>query len=185
MQSKKSPQFHKKLDNKRPSFVAAQSEKNGRKKFFKRKPLVKEPDEISKSVGAIVLNKRNHTLLVFQEQNQYWEFPKGKTEAGEREIDTLKRELFEETGIARFQMFPHFRKTVYYDFQHEGRVIRREVVYFLIRTNDVVHISDEHTEYMWLPLKRAQQRLKHENQVRLLQSVMQRLNPHVQRKYQR
>lgn len=158
-------------------------QKNGKNRFFHRKKKEKrEPDEVSKSVGAIVLNKQNHTLLVFQEKNKYWEFPKGKIEEGEREIDTLKREIYEETGIARFQMFKNFRKTVYYDFQHEGRLIRREVVYFLIRTSDKVQISDEHAEYLWLPIKRAQQRLKHVNQVRLLNQVTKRLNPHARRK---
>lgn len=161
-------------------------QKNGKNRFFHRKKKEqREPDEVSKSVGAIVLNKQNHTLLVFQEKNKYWEFPKGKIEEGEREIDTLKREIYEETGITRFQMFKNFRKTVYYDFQHEGRLIRREVVYFLIRTSDKVKISDEHGEYLWLPIKRAQQRLKHVNQVRLLNQVTKRLNPHGRRKQQR
>lgn len=173
---RKQQRDHNKSDEKKGFF-------RGRKrKNFRRKKQT--PDEISKSVGAIVLNERNQTLLVFQQQNKYWEFPKGKVEEGEREIDTLKRELFEETGIKRFQMFKNFRKTVYYDFQHEGRLIRREVVYFLIKTRDRVKISDEHSEFLWLPIKRAQQRLKHANQVRLLNQVRKRLHPHGRRKQQ-
>jgi 8-oxo-dGTP pyrophosphatase MutT (NUDIX family) len=163
-----------------------QQNTQGKKRFFRGKNRGKKkrrtPDEVSKSVGAIVLNQNNQTLLVFQEKNRYWEFPKGKVEKGEREIDTLKREIYEETGIKRFRMFKNFRKTVHYDFQHEGRLIRREVVYFLIKTRDRVIISDEHSEFMWLPIKRAQQRLKHSNQVRLLNQVKKRLHPHGRRK---
>jgi 8-oxo-dGTP pyrophosphatase MutT (NUDIX family) len=138
-------------------------------------PLADHPDEVSKSVGAVVLNKRMHVLLVFQQQNKYWEFPKGKVEPGERELDTLRREIFEETGIRNFQVMKQFRKTVYYDFQFEDRLIRRKVVYFLVRTHDRVRISDEHTEYAWLPISRARKRLKHANQIQLLDQVTQRL----------
>ncbi len=141
-------------------------------------PLSDHPDEVSKSVGAVVINKRMHVLLVFQQQNKYWEFPKGKVEAGERELDTLRREIFEETGIRNFQVMKQFRKTVYYDFQFEERLIRRKVVYFLVRTHDRVHISDEHTEYAWLPISRARKRLKHANQIQLLDQVTQRLYGH-------
>lgn len=139
-------------------------------------PLVLErPVEVSKSVGAVVLNPRGHVLLVFQKKNKYWEFPKGKMEEGERELDTLRREIFEETGIKRFRLVRNFRKVMYYDFSYHGRVIRRKVVYYLIQTNERVHISDEHTQYMWVPLLRARRRLKHKNQVRLLQEVFERV----------
>jgi 8-oxo-dGTP pyrophosphatase MutT (NUDIX family) len=130
---------------------------------------------VSKSVGAIVLNNSFHTLLLFQRKNTYWEFPKGKMEPGEREIDTLQREIFEETGIRKFRMVKGFRKVMHYDFRYKGQRIRRKVVYFLVKTGDRVRISDEHSEYLWLPLDRAKSRLKHTNQITLIDEVIRRI----------
>lgn len=131
--------------------------------------------EVSKSVGAVVLNPQYQVLLMFQKKNKYWEFPKGKVEAQEREIDTLKREIAEETGICHFRMLKNFRKVMYYDFRYKGRIIRRKVVYFLIKTNDPVQISDEHMGFAWLTLEKAKKRLKHKNHSQLIDQVIQRI----------
>ncbi|PIW36326.1 MAG: hypothetical protein COW24_05980 [Candidatus Kerfeldbacteria bacterium CG15_BIG_FIL_POST_REV_8_21_14_020_45_12] len=131
--------------------------------------------EVSRSVGAVVLNSKYQVLLVFQKKNRYWEFPKGKIEAGERELDTLKREIFEETGIRRFRMVQGFRRVMYYDFRFQGRVIQRKVVYFLIKTADKVEISAEHSRFTWMSLQSAKKRLKHKNQISLLDDVIKQI----------
>lgn len=138
----------------------------------KKEPEPQRTVEVSKSVGAVVLNSRMQILLVFQKKNRYWEFPKGKVEAGEREMDTLQRELFEETGIRRFRLVQNFRKVMHYDFVFKGKLIRRKVVYFLIRSNDRIRISKEHTRYMWVSLEAAKRKLKHENQMKLVEEVI-------------
>ncbi len=136
-----------------------------------------QPDEprrtsrTSKSVGAIVLNQKLQVLLIFQQQNKYWEFPKGKMEAGEDEVATLKREINEETGIRKFRLVHNFRKLMYYTFRFEGSTIRRSVVYYLIQTGDPIQLSDEHSQYMWLSFDAAKKKLKHKNQIKLLDQV--------------
>lgn len=96
-------------------------------------------------------------------------------EPGEREIDTLQREVYEETGIRKFRMVKGFRKVMRYDFRYKGQRIRRTVVYFLVKTNDHVRISSEHTEYLWLTLERAKSRLKHKNQILLIEEVIKKV----------
>lgn len=154
--------------------------KRKRRFSWKRKKKGGKRGPISKSVGAVVLNQKNEILLVFQNKNKYWEFPKGKVENAERELETLRREIQEETGITKYRIFPRFRKVMQYEFQYKGKLIRRVVVYFLIQTRDEVQISDEHSNFKWLPIPEAKKFLKHKNQMRLLDEVNKRLRQNAQ-----
>ncbi len=157
------------------SIQSAQKLRSKRSRNAHSRRVKGKKKEFSKSVGAVVLNSRNQVLLVFQKKNRYWEFPKGKVEAGEREMDTLKREIYEETGIKKFRMAKNFRRVMHYEFRFKGRIIDRRVVYFLIKTSDKVQISEEHNRFMWLPLSKAKKRLKHQNQVSLIDDVIKRV----------
>lgn len=55
-----------------------------------------------KSCGVLpyrIVNGQREFLLVFEEYSQCWSLPKGHMEAGETEIQTAQRELYEETGL--------------------------------------------------------------------------------------
>ncbi len=47
-----------------------------------------------------VYSKNGTVLMVKDTQSKQWEFPGGGIEVGESEIDALKRELYEETGLS-------------------------------------------------------------------------------------
>lgn len=127
-------------------------------------PMKKEEKKYSLSAGAIVLNPQNQVLLVYQVENQYWEFPKGKIEPGEKIEDTFKRELSEETGITQFEIIPGFKETVSYKFKIDSEIINRQAIYYLIRTSQAVQLSSEHSKYQWVSLEAAKKILKHKNQ---------------------
>lgn len=55
------------------------------------------PDEIS--VGAILYNIQNNKVVLIQGLNKFYGFPKGHIENNETEIQTMMRELKEETNI--------------------------------------------------------------------------------------
>lgn len=153
------------------------------------KPLVKPPVKPKaprkplqrikqKSVGAIILNAENKVLIMFSSANKYWEFPKGKVEKGEGELDTLKREMMEETGIKRFRLHPSFREYLYYTFRVNNLLIQKVVVYYLFKTGSAVRLSDEHTDYKWVEIADAAGFLKHSNQKDLLKRVQDFLAKH-------
>ncbi|MBI2416245.1 MAG: NUDIX domain-containing protein [Candidatus Kerfeldbacteria bacterium] len=126
-----------------------------------------------KSVGAIILNPQQQVLIMFSAANKYWEFPKGKVERGERELDTLKREIFEETGIRRFRLHPTFREYLYYTFRVGHKIIRKVVVYYLFKTASTITVSNEHSDYRWVTIDEAPRFLRHINQRNLIKRVKQ------------
>ena len=51
-----------------------------------------------KSCGCVII-ENNKVLLILQQNDVYWGFPKGHVENGETEIQTAKREVKEEVGL--------------------------------------------------------------------------------------
>ena len=51
-----------------------------------------------KSCGCVII-ENNKVLLILQQNDAYWGFPKGHVENGETEIQTAKREVKEEVGL--------------------------------------------------------------------------------------
>lgn len=131
-----------------------------------------------KSVGAIILNAEKKLLIMYSADNKYWEFPKGKVERGEKELDTLKREVFEETGIRRFRLHPLFREPIYYSFRVSGAVINKVVIYYMFKTGAEIKVSDEHLQYKWVTIDEVDSYLKHINQRNLVKRVRAFLNTH-------
>ncbi|MDR2676480.1 MAG: NUDIX domain-containing protein [Endomicrobium sp.] len=84
------------------------------------------------SCGAIVYKMINGSpvfLLVMSKVNKIWGFPKGHVEKGENEIETAKREIFEETGIKKLSFFENFRQEDVYIIN--SKKIEKHSIYFL------------------------------------------------------
>ncbi|MBI2426266.1 MAG: NUDIX domain-containing protein [Candidatus Kerfeldbacteria bacterium] len=128
-----------------------------------------EKEGFSRSVGAVVLNERNHVLIVFQKKSQYWEFPKGKVDRGESDLETLRREIREETGITKYKLLPGFAQPMYFDFVLNSRtLVHREVTFYLLKTSQLPVISKEHTAMKWVKLAVVKRYLVHPNQRKLI-----------------
>ena len=82
-----------------------------------------------KSCGVLpyrVLDGQREFLIVFEQFSQCWSLPKGHMEAGETEVETAQRELFEETGLtARLDLGQS--ATVEYPI---SPVAKKQVVFF-------------------------------------------------------
>ena len=111
-----------------------------------------------RSAGIVLFLKKpegNHFLLL-NYPTGHWDFIKGKIEQGETEHQTVVRETKEETGISDLEFIDGFKENINYNFQYEGELIYKEVVFFLAKTKtETVMVSHEHLSYTWLDYKNA------------------------------
>ena len=80
-------------------------------------------DEIS--AGAVLhLMDKNFEInyLILNYSYGHWDFPKGNIESGETEIETIKREVMEETGISRYKINRRIQTTNFLQIQKEIKI---------------------------------------------------------------
>ncbi|MCD5396369.1 MAG: NUDIX domain-containing protein [Candidatus Pacebacteria bacterium] len=136
---------------------------------------------IEKSAGAVVFYKGKeieYLLLHYpgstKKAKDYWDFPKGHIEEGESEIDTVKREVYEETGLKDIEILPGFKTFIKYFFQKEGKKIFKIVVFYLAEAKTKkVKISPEHIEFLWLPFEEAIKKVAYKNAKEVLKKAHQ------------
>ncbi len=118
-----------------------------------------------RSAGAVVFRKTDKGRIYLLLQNAgRWDFPKGGVERGESELQTVLREVEEETGISDIKIVPGFRKVIEYFYRRDGKNIHKQVVYVLARTNEEsVKISFEHQGFGWFPYQEALERASYDN----------------------
>jgi len=74
------------------------------------------------------------------------------------------RETKEETGISDLEFIDGFKENINYNFQYEGELIYKEVVFFLAKTKtETVMVSHEHLGYTWLDYKNAIEKTTYQN----------------------
>ena len=115
-----------------------------------------------RSAGAVVfyLGESLVEYLLLHYEAGHWDFPKGAIEPGEAEIDTVRREVREETGIGEIEIVPGFRKEIHYFYRKLGQLVRKSVVFYLARSpTKEVTLSYEHIGYLWLDYSRALRKL--------------------------
>jgi len=138
---------------------------------------------VEKSAGAIIFRKEKgkifYLLLHYpgashRAKKDYWDFPKGHVEKGEKEIETVKREVFEETGLKDIKILDGFKETIKYFFKWQGKNVLKFVTFYLAETKEKeVKISFEHIGYEWLPFEKAKERLSFKNAKEILEKANQ------------
>ena len=96
-----------------------------------------------KSCGAVVFTRVDGEIryLLIKSLTGTYGFPKGHVEAGETEIQTARREIFEEVGLS-VELLSGFRREDKYRIYKNGNVLKR-VVYFLGEYSDQTVICQE------------------------------------------
>jgi len=105
-------------------------------------------------------------------KKEYWDLPKGHVEKGEKEINTVRREIEEETGLKDVVFVSGFREVIKYFFRFNGRTIFKTVIFFLTETRKKeIKISEEHLGYKWLPFQEAFKKLTFRNAKNILKKA--------------
>jgi bis(5'-nucleosidyl)-tetraphosphatase len=127
------------------------------------------------SVGAVIKyqtsieNTHSSEFLLLRNRRGFWGFPQGHKEKGESEIQTLIREVSEETGINYLDIQSFIGKIRYSYFKIDGMKSEKEVrFYYATSPTKQVKISYEHGDFKWATFSDALFMLNH----RQLRSIL-------------
>ncbi|MGQ0791575.1 MAG: bis(5'-nucleosyl)-tetraphosphatase [Nitrosopumilaceae archaeon] len=124
-----------------------------------------------RSAGVVVCMEKpdGNRFLLLNYPTGHWDFVKGKIEQGETLHQTAVRETKEETGISDLEFVEGFEEKINYNFQFEGELIQKEVIFFLAKTKtDTVNVSHEHLDYTWLDYENALEKVTYQNAKNIL-----------------
>ena len=165
------------------------------KNISKQFPQVIAPYCLSleKSVGAIIFHRKNNEVkfLLIQYPHGHWEFARGHTEENETELETMYREIEEETGIKRKSLtkVKDFREKMRFSYIAKGSereerrkekrclAVRKTVVFYLVESKeDEIKLSHEHTNFEWVSGKEALNRLTFDNSKRIMEKAIDKIS---------
>lgn len=124
-----------------------------------------------RSAGAVVFRRVSGSprFLLLKYPAGHWDLPKGNIEEGEEPLQTMVREVREETGIVDLRVVPGFEKEIEYWYRREGKKVHKTVVFFLAETSaEKVTISFEHQDYGWFGYEETLKTVTYPNARRLV-----------------
>ncbi len=142
---------------------------------------------LEKSAGAVIFRKEGgkiyYLLLHYptgsRTAKDYWDFPKGHIEKGEKPEATVSREVAEETGLADIKFVDGFKEWIKYFFKDKGKIVFKTVIFYLAETkNNNIKVSSEHIGYQWLPYQEALNQLNFQN----AKAILKKANDYLSKK---
>lgn len=128
-----------------------------------------EFDERSAGILLFCEESGKKLFLLLHYPSGHWDFIKGRIEKNEQPKEAAIREAREETGITDIEFIDGFEQRIQYSYQFGGKTKRKEVIFFLAKTNaTTVKLSDEHINYAWLEFDEAFKKTTYQNAKELL-----------------
>ncbi len=118
------------------------------------------------SAGIVLFRKEDSKILflLLHYPSGHWDFVKGKMEEGESTHETAIREAKEETGITDIAFLENFEEWIKYEFQYQGELVHKKVVFFLAETKtEEVMISHEHLDFTWMDYNTSMEKTTFDN----------------------
>ncbi len=111
------------------------------------------------SAGGIVVRKRQEAwqVVVVQDMNDAWTFPKGKIYAGEEPEQAARREILEEVGLRDIRMHTTL-PVIQYIYQKNGRISKTVQYYIFESSGDEPLVSQTEEgihNATWMQLEKA------------------------------
>jgi len=132
------------------------------------------------SAGGVIINGDGKLLLV-QQHNNSWSFPKGGVNEGESELDAALREIREETGLTKLEFVADLGSYERYSIGLDGvgeskEWGSRKRTFFLFKTDEEVAADfndpdGEVTATRWVSTDEARTLLTHPKDKEFLDSV--------------
>jgi bis(5'-nucleosidyl)-tetraphosphatase len=123
-------------------------------------------------IFSIIKESSKAEFLLLHYASGHWDFPKGNIEFGEDEVQAAYREIFEETGVENVHFLEGFRKKIQYQYRRGHKLIRKEVIFYLVMTNTrEIILSNEHIGYAWKDYNEAMDQLTYKSAKNLLTEV--------------
>ena len=114
----------------------------------------------SKIAGGVVVGNDGKIIVVSQHGTS-WSLPKGRVEENENELETAKREIYEESGIKDLELVKKLGTYERYSMGDESELKTR--TFFLFRTSEkeLKPIDPENPEAKWVEKERVAELLTH------------------------
>ena len=126
-------------------------------------------EETSAGIVLFRKEKSKKLFLLLHYPSGHWDFVKGKMEKGESTHQTAIRETEEETGITDITFLENFEEWIEYNFQYQGELVNKKVVFFLAETKtEDVKISHEHQNYAWMDYNTSMEKTTFDNAKKVL-----------------
>jgi len=119
----------------------------------------------TKSAGGIVINK-DGDILVVNQNGTTWSLPKCHVEKGENDLDTAKRETYEESGIKDLEIVKSLGEYQRFKLAKDGSENKSElksIKFYLFKTSEknIKPIDSENPEARWVEKNKVLNLLTH------------------------